>query len=382
MVQTELTNHTRYMAAANRLARSHQGMTGTNPSVACLLVSNDSSQIIGAGVTAPGGRPHAEPIALGHAGALAKDATAYVTLEPCAHHGSTPPCAQSLIEAGVVRVVTAVVDPDQRVRGKGHAILEDAGVEVIPGILADQSKPTIEGYLKRKKDRRPFVTLKLAITADGMIGVQGEGMAPITGTVSQAQVHLMRARHDAILIGISTVHSDNPDLTCRLPGLEARSPIRIVLDVKCAISPEARLVNTAKSTPTWVVADIQSFSDQSDRLKEAGCKIVSCEIDKGRVALPELLEDLSESGISSLMVEGGATVAQSFLQQGLIDAIELFVGAGRLPEEKRSQWIKSPVTLDTIPQEFKPTGEWQFINQQSGKGPKEKYDHQYRFEKG
>src|SRR5690606_9481756 len=202
----------RFMAAAIRLSRKHLGLTATNPSVATLIVRDDGAgpYIVGTAVTALGGRPHAEPQALAEAGGLARGATAYVTLEPCAHHGRTPPCAEALIAAGAARVVGAASDPGPRVSGKGYALLRAAGIEVIENVLADEAADLMAGYLTRSVKKRPQVTLKLAVSADGMIGRKGEGQVAVTGPVSRAQVHLMRAENDAILIGVGTALSDDP----------------------------------------------------------------------------------------------------------------------------------------------------------------------------
>ncbi|MCR4268122.1 bifunctional diaminohydroxyphosphoribosylaminopyrimidine deaminase/5-amino-6-(5-phosphoribosylamino)uracil reductase RibD, partial [Nitratireductor sp. ZSWI3] len=236
----------RFMAAAIRLSRRHLGLTGTNPSVATLIVRDDGAgpRIVGRGVTAIGGRPHAETEALAEAGVAARGATAYVTLEPCAHHGRTPPCANALAVAGVARVVGAAADPDPRVSGKGYAILRDAGIEVVEGVLAEEAADLMRGYLTRSEKKRPEVTLKLAISADGMIGRQGQGQVAITGEVSRRQVHMMRAESDAILVGIGTALADGPALTCRLPGLERRSPLRIVLDRDLRLPPTSTLART------------------------------------------------------------------------------------------------------------------------------------------
>ncbi len=189
----------RYMAAAIRLSRKHSGLTSTNPSVATLIVRDDGKEpdIVGRGVTAIGGRPHAEAEALAEAGDLARGATAYVTLEPCAHHGRTPPCANALVTAGVTRVVGGASDPDERVSGKGYAILRQAGIEVIERVLAEEAADAMAGYLTRSLKKRPEVTLKLALSQDGMIGRPGEGQIAITGEVSRRQVHMMRATSDA-----------------------------------------------------------------------------------------------------------------------------------------------------------------------------------------
>ena len=229
--------HRRFMAAAIRLSRRHVGLTATNPAVGTLIVDESAGTptIVGRGVTAIGGRPHAETEALAEAGDRARGATAYVTLEPCAHHGRTPPCAEALVAAGISRVVGAASDPDPRVSGRGYALLRAAGIEVVERVLSAEAADQMPGYLVRSLKKRPEVTLKLAISADGMIGRMGEGQVAITGAVARAQVHLMRAESDAILIGAATALADDPELTIRLPGLENRSPVRVVLD------PAARL---------------------------------------------------------------------------------------------------------------------------------------------
>ena len=208
------TTDQRYMAAAIRLARRNEGLTGTNPSVACVLVreGDKGSHIVGSGVTALGGRPHAEPLALAEAGDLARGATAYVTLEPCAHHGKTPPCARTLIDAGVARVVTAVIDPDERVNSLGHKMLVDAGIEVSAGCLAKEAAEGLAAYLNRKINNRAYVTLKLALSADGFIGIRDRGQVAITGPLARSQTHLLRARHHAIMVGAGTIIGDDPEL--------------------------------------------------------------------------------------------------------------------------------------------------------------------------
>lgn len=356
MTATELDH--RFMAAAIRLARRNEGLTATNPSVACLIVRDDGAgpAIVGTGVTAPGGRPHAEPVALAEAGELARGATAYVTLEPCAHHGRTPPCAQTLIDAGVARVVSATPDPDVRVDGKGHAMLRAAGIEVEAGCMADEAASGLAAYLRHKQDSRPAVTLKLAVSADGQIGRRGGGQVAITGAVSRAQTHLMRARHHAILVGVGTVIEDDPELTCRLPGLEQRSPVRMVLDPSGRMPATSRLAQTAREVPTIIVAP--PGLPVHAELVAKGCEILACEMVGGRVALPELLEDLAARGMMSLMVEGGAAVAASFLAENLVDAIALFAGPGVLGGAGEA--IASPLAPTDVPAGFALTGEWRF----------------------
>ncbi len=242
----------RFMAAAIRLSRWHTGRTSTNPSVGCVIVRD--GVIVGRAVTALGGRPHAEPQALAEAGELARGATAYVTLEPCSHHGKTPPCADALIASGVGRVVISVTDPDVRVSGRGIAMLQEAGIEVMTGVLEEEGRQSLSGYLTRQTKNRPYVTLKLAVSADGMIGREGVGQVAITGPEARAQVQALRAETDAILVGIGTAIADDPLLTVRTPGLEAQSPVRIVLDPALALPLTSKLVETAKDVPVIVVA--------------------------------------------------------------------------------------------------------------------------------
>lgn len=321
----------RYMAAAIRSARKHLGRTGTNPSVGTLLVRD--GVIVGRGVTAIGGRPHAETEAIAEAGTLAKGSTAYVTLEPCAHHGRTPPCAEALVTAGVSRVVIAASDPDHRVSGKGSKILRDAGIEVVEGVLAAEAFEGLSGYLTRSVKKRPEVTLKLAVSADGKIGRIGEGNVAISGDVARRMAHVMRAQSDAIMVGAGTVESDDPLLTCRLPGLEKRSPVRIILDGNLRISPASQLVRTASQVPVWIAAYPEADRLKRAALEVAGCRLLSTETHERRIALPELLDDLGAEGISSLLLEGGAETARIFLDEGLVDRIVVFssdmvVGAG------------------------------------------------------
>ncbi|WP_274424032.1 bifunctional diaminohydroxyphosphoribosylaminopyrimidine deaminase/5-amino-6-(5-phosphoribosylamino)uracil reductase RibD [Chelativorans sp. YIM 93263] len=350
----------RFMAAAIRFSRRHLGLTGTNPSVASLLVRDDGDgpHIVGRGVTAIGGRPHAEPRALKEAGERAREATAYVTLEPCAHHGRTPPCAEALITSGVRRVVGAASDPDPRVSGKGYAMLRRAGIEVVEGVLADEAADLLAGYMARSVKKRPEVILKLAISRDGKIGVAGKGQIPITGEISRRQVHLMRAEADAILIGIGTALADNPSLTCRLPGLEARSPTRIVLDPALQLPLGSTLVSSAGQVPLLVASPQNADPIHRKMLSDAGAGFVAVELHEHQVALPELLEDLANRGFSSLVVEGGAQTARAFLTEALVDRLSLFVG----PKEIGVEGIASPILPDHIPAGFTLGRQAQFGN--------------------
>ncbi len=343
----------RFMAAAIRYAMRNAGRTGTNPSVATLIVRDDGDgpRIVGRGVTAVGGRPHAEAGALAEARELARGATAYVTLEPCAHHGRTPPCAEALVRAGITRVVSAAADPDPRVDGKGHAMLMDGGVAVTPKVMAVEAARVIEGYLTRHGKARPGVTLKMALSRDGRIGVKGGGQVKITGPVSDAQTHLVRARHDAILVGAGTALEDDPRLDCRLPGMAGRSPTRIILDPNLRTSPDMTVAKTARTVPTMIATFQNSDPERRAALAAEGVSFVACVADPetGRVALPELLEDLGATGITSIMVEGGATIAESFLSAGLVDRLILVEGAVEIGEEG----LRAPIDVASARERFR-----------------------------
>ena len=340
----------RFMAAAIRLSQRHSGLTSTNPAVGTLIVRSEGKGpvIVGRGVTAIGGRPHAETEALVEAGERAWGATAYVTLEPCAHHGRTPPCAAALVEAGVTRVVGGTRDPDERVSGKGYAILRAAGIEVVEGVLAEEAADSMAGYLIRSVRKRPEVTLKLAVSADGMIGLKGEGQIEITGDISRRQVHLMRAQADAVLIGIGTAMEDDPELTVRLPGLAGRSPARIILDRSAKLPLASKLVVSAREVPLLVAAASDCDFRRRAGLEQAGVRFLATETFDGRIALPEFLEDLAAQGMSRVMVEGGAATAKYFLDEGLVDRIALFEGSAIIGESG----IATPLDRDHIPAGF------------------------------
>lgn len=339
----------RFMAAAIRYSRRHLGLTGTNPSVATLIVTDDGGGpvIVGRGITSLGGRPHAETQAIAEAGERARGATAYVTLEPCAHHGRTPPCAEALVTAGITRVVGAATDPDPRVSGRGYAILQKAGIEVVEGVLADAAADLMRGYLTRLVKKRPQVTLKLALSADAKIGMEGAGQIPITAAIARRQVHAMRAEADAILVGIGTALADDPSLTCRLPGLEARSPVRIVIDRKMRLPLDSALVRSAGLAPVLVTA-AGDMQERRAALAAAGLSFLAAEVHEDHIALPELLEDLAERGYATLLVEGGAFTAEAFLAEELVDRIVLFTG----PERIGPKGIAAPVDPDHIPAGF------------------------------
>jgi diaminohydroxyphosphoribosylaminopyrimidine deaminase/5-amino-6-(5-phosphoribosylamino)uracil reductase len=349
--QSQEERDRRFMAAAIRYSRRHLGLTGTNPSVATLIVSDESGEpaIVGRGVTAIGGRPHAEAEALAEAGERARGATAYVTLEPCAHHGRTPPCAEALVAAGIKRVVGATGDPDERVAGRGYAILREAGIEVVSGVLAEEAADVMKGYLIRSEKKRAQVILKLALSADGMIGRQGRGQVMITGEIAGRQVHMMRAEADAILIGNRTALNDDPALTCRLPGLQDRSPARIVLDRNLRLPLNSTLVSSARKVPLFLTTAADCPADRRAAYAEAGVQFLAVETAEGEVALPELVEDLAARGLSTLFVEGGAHTANAFLEDDLVDKLCLFVS----PRDLGAESVPAPIAPDKLPDGFR-----------------------------
>lgn len=318
------------MRAALDLARQAVGTTAENPPVGCIIVRDGA--LLGRGFTQPGGRPHAEAVALAHARdpdmapSATVGATAYVTLEPCSHHGKTPPCAEALIEAGIARVVVAAPDPDPRVDGGGLARLREAGVAVSTGLLRDEAERVMAGFLSRIRRGRPYVTLKLATSLDGRIATAMGHSQWITGEAARARAHLMRAQSDAILVGIGTVLADDPSLTCRLPGLEALSPARVVLDNDLRLSLDSALVRGAGDVPVSVFTT-RSAEAAAHLTSTAGdgltIETVTADPD-GRPAIAAVLERLAERGIGRLMVEGGAGVATAFLKAGLVDEIAWF----------------------------------------------------------
>ena len=312
------------MALALALGRRGLGSTWPNPAVGAVIVKDDA--VLGRGWTQPGGRPHAETEALRRAGAAARGAALYVTLEPCSHHGKTPPCADAIVAAGVTRVVSALEDPNPEVAGAGHARLRAAGIAVEAGVGAAQARRDHAGHIRRMRDGRPHVTLKFAVSADGKAGAAGRKTIAITGEAVRERVHLMRAQSDAILIGIGTALADDPSLTCRLPGMAKNSPVRIVLDRALRLPPAGKLAQTARETPVWVIA-AESSNAPEQALRTAGVEVLRAPAGGGRLDLAAVLKLLAERGITRLMVEGGPTVAASFVAADLVDEAVLFHSA-------------------------------------------------------
>jgi diaminohydroxyphosphoribosylaminopyrimidine deaminase/5-amino-6-(5-phosphoribosylamino)uracil reductase len=332
-----------FMQAALRLAQRGLGNVWPNPAVGCVIVSPSEcgGQVLGRGWTQPGGRPHAETVALDQARArfgaqTLVGAHAFVTLEPCSHTGRTPPCADALIEAGIGRVVIACEDPDPRVSGRGTERLRAAGLMVDTDICKPEAETLNAGFLTRERLGRPHVMLKIATTSDGRIATRTGASQWITGDLARAHAHLMRARHDAIAVGIGTVLADDPGLTSRLPGLENRSPLRVVFDSSLRTPQTAKLVKTARDIPTWVIACEGTPADRRKMLEAQGVQILEVAAGNGHVDPAAALAALGEAGVTRLMVEGGAQVSTALLRAGLVDQICWFraptlIGGDGLP---------------------------------------------------
>ena len=310
------------MRAALALARRGLGNTWPNPTVGCVLVRD--GRVVGRGVTAPGGRPHAEVIALVAAGDRARGATAYVTLEPCSHHGQTPPCADALAAAGVARVVVALGDPDARVDGAGIALLRAAGLDVAVGLLAAEAQTVQAGFLSRVGQGRPMVTLKLATTLDGRIATRTGESRWITGPEARRAAHALRGQHDAVLAGVGTVLADDPALTCRIPGYRKTPDLRIVLDSRLRTPPVARVAATAADIPTWILHRPDADRTRAAVLEQAGVRLFEVAGAEQGIDLAAGLQTLGAAGLTRVLVEGGAQIAAALLRPGLVDRIAWF----------------------------------------------------------
>lgn len=333
------------MRAALALAERGLGATWPNPSVGCVIVRD--GRVVGRGRTGLRGRPHAETEALAMAGDAARGAIVYVTLEPCSHHGHTPPCADALVAAGVAMVVVAAGDPDPRVNGAGLARLRAGGVEVVSGVLAAEASETLAGFFARVTQNRPLVTLKLAATLDGRIATRTGASRWITGPAARRAVHALRGRHDAVMVGAGTAMTDDPDLACRLPGFAHRPTVRIVADSRLGLKHSARLVTTAHEHPTWVLYHTDSVSDavsatdavpgdilpsRAQRLAEADvrCVPVPAHQSEPGLDLPAALRALATRGLTRVLVEGGARLASALLRADLVDRLVWFSAPGMI----------------------------------------------------
>jgi diaminohydroxyphosphoribosylaminopyrimidine deaminase / 5-amino-6-(5-phosphoribosylamino)uracil reductase len=319
-------NDTRFMRMALMLAQRELGNTWPNPAVGA-VISSPEGIILGRGWTQPGGRPHAEPHALKQAGKAARGATLYVTLEPCSHHGKTSPCAEAIIKAGISRVVSAMEDPDSRVAGRGHAMLRTAGIEVTTGIMEAQARRAHAGHILRITQNRPFVLLKMALSANEKIALPDGSPVQITSALSLRHVHMLRARTDAIAVGIGTVLSDDPLLTCRLPGMENRSPVRMVFDSRLRIPLTSRLVASSTVIPLWIITGADASTAQETALKTLGVDIFRLD----NSGIGSALNALAECGITRLMVEGGPILASNLLNARMVDEVAIFQSSQSLP---------------------------------------------------
>jgi diaminohydroxyphosphoribosylaminopyrimidine deaminase / 5-amino-6-(5-phosphoribosylamino)uracil reductase len=329
----------RFMQLALSLGRRGQGRTSPNPAVGAVVVRD--GLIVGRGWTQPGGRPHAESEALRRAGEAARGATLYVTLEPCSHFGKSPPCVDAVIASGISRVVSAIEDPNPEVAGQGHAKLRAAGITVDVGLGAAEAAHDHAGHFRRIRDKRPHVILKLAVSADDKIGAAGHKPVAISGEAAKNRVHLLRAQSDAVLVGIGTVLADDPLLTCRLPGMEARSPVRVVLDRTLRIPGNSRLVRSVGQTPLWVMA-AEAAEAAAMKLGAAGAQVIRVAATGAGLDLRSVLRALAEKGITRLMVEGGGRVASAFVAADLADEVWLLRG----PETIGAGGVRA---LDALP---------------------------------
>ncbi len=313
----------RFMAAALAFGRRGFGLCTPNPSVGALVVKN--GVILARGWTKPGGRPHAETEALRDAGGDAKEATLYVTLEPCSHHGQTPPCTDAIVAAGIARVVYAINDPDPRACGRAARILGDAGIAVTANVLSEEAKRAHLGHFLGVTNQRPMVHLKLAFTSDHYTSrADSQERLLITDEPANGLVHVMRAMHDAIMIGVGTALADDPLLTVRLPGAEDRKPLRIVLDSDLRLPLSSRLVAMAGEIPTLVIAGEDASEERATRLRAAHIEIASARRGAaGRIKLGTALNLLAARGLTRIFCEGGPRLASALIGEGLADEVTL-----------------------------------------------------------
>ena len=321
-VETDISDQA-HMRSALTLAARGLGTVAPNPAVGC-IVTNSAGQIVGRGWTAPGGRPHAETIAIDRAGDQCRGGTAYVSLEPCDHQGQTPPCSKALIEAGISRVVVACTDPDPRVGGKGIKTLRDAGIEVKTGVCEGEARELNAGFFLTINQDRPLITLKAATTLDGRIATASGASKWITGAGARAAGHMLRASHDALMVGIGTVLADDPALDCRLSGMEDRSPLPVIADSQLRLPETARILDRNPVILTGRGVD----SDKSALLEDRGATVIDVQTDSdGRPQVQAMAEKLAELGLTRVMIEGGGILAGAFMASGLIDRLEWFMGS-------------------------------------------------------
>ena len=336
----------RFMDMAVAMAKRGLGTTAPNPAVGAVVVCPATLRVLGRGWTEPGGRPHAEPIALGRAGNAAYGATLYVTLEPCSHYGASPPCVDAIIAAGIQRVVVGIKDPDPRVAGRGLARLRDAGIAVTLGIRAYACRWLTLGHILRVTERRPFTQLKLALDAAGRVA-RGQAGAPVwvTGEDARRRGHLLRAMTDAIAIGQQTLCDDNPSLTCRLPGLLHQSPARFILSGNTSLSGNYKLLTDNLASVTWVTRRLAQVPLQ---IQNGDCDIVHVEDVGGRIWLPAVMENMVARGVTRLLVEGGPRIWRAFDRSGLVDEVVMFRARGGERQQEASEALKPYVSRTSL----------------------------------
>jgi diaminohydroxyphosphoribosylaminopyrimidine deaminase/5-amino-6-(5-phosphoribosylamino)uracil reductase len=323
------------MRAALALARRSLGRTWPNPAVGCVIVKDGS--VVGRGRTQDGGRPHAEVDALNQAGDAARGATVYVTLEPCSHFGKSPPCADALVRAGVTKVVSAMEDPNPPVNGRGHARLKEAGIVVEVGEGAKEAAEINAGFLLRQLTGRPLFHLKLATSLDGRIATASGESKWITGAAARADGQRLRASHEAILVGANTVAADDPELTCRLPGLNRYSPLRIVLDSRARLPPGSKLALTARKTPVWLLCTHAAPVEAREALRAAGVEVIEIASDEqGRVDIRAAAAELGRRQLNRVLVEGGGEMAAAFLQARMVDRLTSYQAGLMMGADSRS----------------------------------------------
>ncbi len=311
----------RFMREALALAQARLGLTSPNPSVGCIIVR--AGKVVGRGVTGIGGRPHGETVALSAVGSRARGAVVYVSFEPCAHHGETPPCAQALVKAGVRRVVIGCVDPDFRVKGRGISILKRAGIEVVTGVLEKESARLNEGFITRVTRGRPMGLLKLAMSLDGRIAAEGGDSRWISSEPSRELVHRWRAESDAVMVGAGTVIADNPRLTCRIAG--GRDPVRVIVDARLRTDRSARVYRQRSTAPAILVTQPSNLARAQKKYLRRGVEVIAVSAKRGKLSLDQLMREFGRRGWCRVLIEGGANLAGSALEAGIVDRIALFV---------------------------------------------------------
>jgi diaminohydroxyphosphoribosylaminopyrimidine deaminase/5-amino-6-(5-phosphoribosylamino)uracil reductase len=326
-----------HMRTALALGRRVQGKTWPNPAVGCVIVAG--GRVVGRGWTQPGGRPHAETQALAQAAACARGATAYVTLEPCAHHGKTPPCADALVAAGVARVVVACGDPDPRVSGRGLANLREAGIEVQTGVMQSEAARDLAGFFSRLTQGRPEILLKLATSFDGRIATASGQSRWITGPGARRMVHAMRARHDAVVIGAGTARADDPILTVRGMGAvyqPAHQPVRVVVSRGLDLPLKSRLAASAREVPLWLVHGAKADRGAITRWQDLGATTIACSENAGGLDMAAAMQALGAAGLTRVFCEGGGTLAASLLHADLVDRLVIFAAGLALGGDARA----------------------------------------------